>query len=96
MNYDLLTKQCVSVCSEEPDFVANLANLASLLYDGTLISRYFELNDFKPGKVSWCGWYLMKEAELVLGPFQGKLACTRIPWGKGVCGYPALLIASLC
>jgi L-methionine (R)-S-oxide reductase len=57
----------------EPDALANLAN-ASALLAGAL------------DRINWCGFYLMRGAELVLGPFQGKPACVRIPLGKGVCG----------
>lgn len=57
----------------ERDEIANLANLAALLYEAL-------------AEVNWVGFYLMKEGELVLGPFQGRVACTRIAVGKGVCG----------
>jgi GAF domain-containing protein len=60
----------------ETDKTANLANLASL------IPLYFE-------RINWGGFYLLKDSELVLGPFQGKPACVRIPVGKGVCGTAA-------
>ena len=65
----------------ELPLVANLANFAALVMDG--------LDD-----VSWAGFYLARQApdggrELVLGPFQGKPACTRIPFGNGVCGTSA-------
>ncbi len=60
----------------ESDWLANLANTAALLYA--------ELPE-----VNWAGFYLYKEGELVLGPFQGKPACVRIPLGKGVCGTAA-------
>ncbi|PKM56680.1 MAG: hypothetical protein CVU98_10020 [Firmicutes bacterium HGW-Firmicutes-3] len=61
---------------EERDALANMSNLASLLYH-TL------------GDVNWVGYYLFKSGELVLGPFQGKPACIRISLGKGVCGTAA-------
>lgn len=57
----------------ERDEIANLANIAALLYEAL-------------AEVNWVGFYLMKEGELVLGPFQGRVACTRIAVGKGVCG----------
>jgi L-methionine (R)-S-oxide reductase len=60
----------------EHDAIANAANLASLVYHA--------LPD-----LNWAGFYLMKEGELVLGPFQGKPACVRIAVGKGVCGAAA-------
>jgi len=61
---------------EERDALANMSNLASLLYH-------------KLGDVNWVGYYLFKSGELVLGPFQGKPACIRIGLGKGVCGTAA-------
>jgi GAF domain-containing protein len=60
----------------ETDALANLANAAALL-SGAL------------ERINWCGFYLMRESELVLGPFQGKPACVRIALGKGVCGTAA-------
>jgi len=56
--------------------IANMANIAALLFEA--------LPD-----INWSGFYLSKEDQLVLGPFQGRLACTRIPFGKGVCGTVA-------
>jgi len=70
--YQALVKSIDSVISGESDFIANLANIASMLK--------YELGFF------WVGFYLVKEGELVLGPFQGPIACTRIKKGKGVCG----------
>jgi len=60
----------------ERDFLANAANLAALLYHSLM-------------DVNWAGWYFLRGQELVVGPFQGKPACTRIPLGKGVCGTAA-------
>ena len=60
----------------ETDALANLANASALL------SSALE-------RINWCGFYLMREGELVLGPFQGKPACVRIALGKGVCGTAA-------
>src|SRR6202162_4106389 len=60
----------------ETDALANLANAAGLL--NAALDR-----------INWCGFYLKKADELVLGPFQGKPACVRIPLGKGVCGTAA-------
>lgn len=74
--YQRLTKQAVALIESEPDFIANLANLSSLLF--------MELED-----LNWAGFYLTKGDELVLGPFQGKPACVRIPMGRGVCGTAA-------
>ncbi|MDE0543568.1 GAF domain-containing protein [Vibrio sp. VA3] len=74
--YQRLTKQAVALIESEPDFIANLANLSSLLF--------MELD-----ALNWAGFYLTKGEELVLGPFQGKPACVRIPMGRGVCGTAA-------
>jgi L-methionine (R)-S-oxide reductase len=71
--YDELARQLEGLLSGESDFIANAANTAALIYQGLP-----ELN--------WSGFYLLKGAELVLGPFQGKPACVRIAVGKGVCG----------
>ena len=60
----------------EPDWIANLANASALLYQS--------LPD-----LNWAGFYLLKQDELVVGPFQGKPACVRIAIGKGVCGTAA-------
>ena len=60
----------------ERDAVANMANLSALVWQ------------FLPG-LNWAGFYRMVDGELVLGPFQGKAACIRIPLGKGVCGTAA-------
>jgi L-methionine (R)-S-oxide reductase len=72
-NYELLIKQLDSLLEGEPDQTANLSNASALL------------NQFLD-TVNWVGFYLMKEDELVLGPFQGLPACVRIADGKGVCG----------
>ena len=60
----------------ENNFVANASNFASLLY-----------NNMK--EINWVGFYLLSTNELILGPFNGKPACVRIPYGKGVCGVAA-------
>lgn len=60
----------------ETDALANLANAAALLAQSL-------------DRINWCGFYLLRGAELVLGPFQGRPACVRIPMGKGVCGTAA-------
>ncbi|RWZ59760.1 GAF domain-containing protein [Halobacillus fulvus] len=72
-NYELLLKQLAALLEGEPDVIANLSNASSLL------------NQFLDD-VNWVGFYLWKDGELVLGPFQGLPACVRIPSGKGVCG----------
>lgn len=70
--YQSLIPQVKAVIEGEPDLIANLANVAACL------KQQFNW--------LWVGFYLVKENELVLGPFQGPLACTRIKKGKGVCG----------
>ncbi|CUT04858.1 GAF domain-containing protein [Candidatus Chrysopegis kryptomonas] len=75
--YSELLPQIKSLIEDEPDLIANLANVTSAL------KQAFP-------SFSWVGFYLMKSGELVLGPFQGKLACTRIKIGSGVCGTSAL------
>jgi len=70
--YESLTPQIKGLLEGEPDLVANLANIT-----GALKEQFNWL---------WVGFYLVKEDELVLGPFQGPVACTRIKKGKGVCG----------
>ena len=74
--YSSLSAQLRSLLEGESDFIANAANVSSLLYHS--------LPD-----LNWAGFYLLKESELVLGPFQGKPACVRIAMGKGVCGTAA-------
>ena len=72
-DYQRLTKQAIALLESETHIVANLANLSALLN--------LELQD-----INWIGFYLLHDNELVLGPFQGKPACVRIPVGQGVCG----------
>ncbi len=67
--YQRLTKQAVALLEGETNLIANLANLSALLN--------MELTE-----LNWVGFYLMQENELVLGPFQGKPACVRIPVGR--------------
>jgi GAF domain-containing protein len=74
--YAQLAEQLALLIGEERDFTANMANMAALLFH--------QLPD-----LNWAGFYLMRDGELVLGPFQGKPACIRIPMGKGVCGTAA-------
>lgn len=76
MNYQLLISQLLSLTEGVPYPITNLANASALLYH-TLP----ELN--------WAGFYLYTDGQLVLGPFQGKTACTVIPLEKGVCGAAA-------
>lgn len=70
--YEALAPQLKALFSGETDLIANLANMAAILKE---IFGFF-----------WVGFYLVKNEQLVLGPFQGPLACTRIGYGKGVCG----------
>jgi len=70
--YEALLPQIEALISGEPDLYANLANIAAALKEAF---GFF-----------WVGFYLVKNEQLVLGPFQGPIACTRINYGKGVCG----------
>jgi len=76
LSYEELALQARGLLDGERDPVANAANLAALIWHS--------LPD-----LNWCGFYFMKDNELVLGPFQGKPACVRIALGKGVCGTAA-------
>ncbi|MBQ6483488.1 MAG: GAF domain-containing protein [Carnobacterium sp.] len=74
-DYRLTNAQLEAIIGDETNLIANLSNAAALLFEN--------LKD-----INWSGFYLFEEAseELVLGPFQGKVACIRIPVGRGVCG----------
>ncbi|HIV74089.1 MAG TPA: GAF domain-containing protein [Candidatus Pseudogracilibacillus intestinigallinarum] len=72
-NYETVTQQLEALITGEQDMIANLSNASALL------------NQFLDD-INWVGFYLWKENELVLGPFQGLPACIRIPSGRGVCG----------
>lgn len=74
--YELLLKQIKLVIRKDIPLVSNLANISALLY---------KMND-----INWAGFYLYENNQLVLGPFQGEVACTIISLGKGVCGTSAL------
>jgi len=80
--YELIVKQITAIISNEPDIIANMANISAILFE--------QLTD-----VNWVGFYRVssdkvnKLEELILGPFQGKVACIRIPFNKGVCGTAA-------
>lgn len=74
--YALLAAQLESLLADERDFIANASQFAAFLFN--------ELPD-----LNWAGFYLNKNEQLVLGPFQGKVACVRIPFDKGVCGAAA-------
>lgn len=74
--YTLLTAQLESLLADERDFIANAAQFSAFLFH--------QLDD-----LNWAGFYLNRNEELVLGPFQGQIACVRIPFGRGVCGEAA-------
>ena len=74
--YAEMVRSADALTSGEPDAVANMANIAALLWE------------YLPD-VNWTGFYRVVDGELVLGPFQGKAACIRIPFGIGVCGTAA-------
>lgn len=71
--YQELLAQTKALISEESDTIANMANVSALLFE-------------RLEKTNWVGFYRVIADELVLGPFQGKVACIRIPMGRGVCG----------
>lgn len=74
--YDYLLQCATALVDGEPDGIANMANLASLMWQ--LVPN-----------LNWAGFYRSVDDELVLGPFVGKPACIRIPFGRGVCGAAA-------
>lgn len=74
--YPLLVAQLQALLAGERDFIANAAQFSAFLFQ--------ELGD-----LNWAGFYLARGDELLLGPFQGKVACVRIPFGRGVCGVAA-------
>src|SRR3977135_2546493 len=74
--YRDLVAQCHALIDDERDPIANMANCAALIFNSV-------------PRVNWAGFYLLKDEELVLGPFQGQTACVRIPLGRGVCGTAA-------
>lgn len=71
--YEFTAMQLSALFEGERNMIANLANASAVLNEA--------LDD-----INWVGFYLMKDGELILGPFQGKVACIHIPIGKGVCG----------
>jgi len=80
--YRDLARQLAALIAGEPDRIANAANTAALIYHGL-------------PNLNWAGFYFRNGSELVLGPFQGKPPCMRIPIGKGVCGTAAARGASV-
>ena len=75
-DYNMLTEQLKCLAEDENFFMPVLSNASALLYEN--------IED-----INWAGFYLMDKGSLMLGPFQGKVACIRIPLGKGVCGTAA-------
>lgn len=73
IDYEMIRKQAESLAEESADFIPVMANVSALLF--------YTLPD-----INWAGFYLVKEDSLLLGPFQGKVACVRIARGRGVCG----------
>jgi len=72
-NYQLMAYMAKRVLEDDSDIIAGLANISAV------INGYMD-------RINWVGFYIMRDGELVLGPFQGLPACIRIPVGKGVCG----------
>ncbi len=75
--YDLIVRQIESLLSNERDPIANMANVAAFLYESL-------------EEVNWTGFYRFIKNELLLGPFQGRVACVHIGMGSGVCGTAAV------
>jgi GAF domain-containing protein len=75
-HYAQLAQQVEAIVAGEQDLIANMANISAILY-------------WALENVNWAGFYLVKDQQLVLGPFHGQPACIRIPVGKGVCGTAA-------
>lgn len=71
--YETLLPQITNILEIETDAVANMANVSAVLFNGLT-------------NLNWAGFYILKNGQLVLGPFQGKPACVRIALGRGVCG----------
>ena len=76
MRMETLLDNAKALCFEETDLICCLANLSALIMQSV-------------PNINWAGFYLMKQGELILGPFQGKPACTHIALGQGVCGTAA-------
>ena len=75
-DFTIMCEQLKALASDEPDFIPVLSNASALIMEN--------LKD-----LNWAGFYLMNKGSLLLGPFQGKVACARIAWGHGVCGTAA-------
>ena len=74
--YQELIGQVQAIIGDESDLIANMANVSALLFE-------------RLDGVNWAGFYRLEDEQLILGPFQGKVACIRIELGKGVCGTAA-------
>ena len=83
LDYTLLKSQFVALVGDETDALANASNFVGLLFNA--------IDD-----INWLGIYVLRNDELVLGPFQGKPACVRIPLGNGVCGTAATTRETQC
>ena len=77
VNYKSIADQVISLAEEERDFVPLLSNVSALIWQSL-------------DRINWAGFYLMDKGSLLLGPFQGKVACIRIKLGRGVCGTAAV------
>ena len=80
-DYQLLAQQIRALADGEPDYMPVLSNASALIMENM-------------ENLNWAGFYLMNRGSLLLGPFQGKVACIRIQMGRGVCGVAALLVDS--
>jgi len=82
VDFAMLDRQLSALVADEDDTLANTANFVALLHDGI-------------PSVNWLGVYVLRDEQLVLGPFQGKPACVRLPVGHGVCGTAASRLETL-
>lgn len=82
VDFDLLDQQLKALTGSESDQLANTANFVAMLYDAM-------------PDINWLGIYVLRDEQLVIGPFQGKPACVRIPLGQGVCGQAAQQLKTL-
>ena len=83
MNKQLFLEEIYALIKDEKNIIANLANISAYLNE--ILSN-----------INWVGFYLLEDNELILGPFQGRVACVRIPIGKGVCGTAAYQRTTIC
>lgn len=83
MNKQLFLEEIYALIKDEKNIIANLANISAYLNE--ILSN-----------INWVGFYLLENNELILGPFQGRIACVRIPIGKGVCGTAAYQRTTIC